>query len=159
MFVVFLGLMTGLEAQLEELDEQKQVILAKVKVRNAGRKIRCGSCEDSHKIEDLSAIQTYWYTQPHGCTGGDYWSEGELQYVCPENGVRNRLLFDNNDIPHEERKQFNNNPEKQFSSMYKGLFKAVEDIYGESGAGEWVNNHYVDRNRKKFGLVEKRKVE
>ena len=48
-------------------------------------------CKAWHAIKDLVYIQTHWYTEPHGCTGGDYWSEGEGQWICPACGHRNRL--------------------------------------------------------------------
>jgi hypothetical protein len=40
--------------------------------------------------------------------------------------------------------------------MYKGLFNEVKDVYDESSP-RGANNYYVDQNRKKFGLVEKKK--
>lgn len=141
---------------MKELHNLIEQVEEKIDARNSNREIECSSCEESHKIRELKAIQTHWYTSPSGCTGGDYWTEGELQYVCPENDVRNRLLFRNYDVSHEERKHFKNNPEKQFSSMYKGLFKEVEDNHDEPFSEGHVNNFYVDKNRKKFGLVEKK---
>ena len=48
-----------------------------------------------HKIKDCVAIQTHWYTEPSGCTEGDYWNQGEINIICPETNHRNRMLFDN----------------------------------------------------------------
>ncbi|MEK6843931.1 MAG: hypothetical protein AABX83_00740 [Nanoarchaeota archaeon] len=149
--------MVDLEDQLTELHKQKKQILGKIDVRNKNRRIKCGGCEDSHKIRDLTAIQTHWYTSPHGCTGGDYWNEGELQFICPETGIINRLLFNNHDVPWEERDNYTNDPEEQFKINYKGLFKEVKDSYDKTTPNRWVNNYYADQNRKKFRLVEKRK--
>ncbi len=149
--------MASLEDQLAELHQQEKQILAEIDVRNKNRTIRCNGCEDSHKIGDLAAIQTHWYTPPRGCTEGDYWGEGELQFICPETGIINRLLFNNYDVPWEERGKYSNNPGEQFKRNYKKLFREVKDSYGETIPGKWVNNFYVDQNREQFGLVEKRK--
>lgn len=48
-------------------------------------------CGALHAIKDLTYIQTHWYVSPHGCTGGDYWNEGEGAFVCPSCNHRNRL--------------------------------------------------------------------
>ena len=103
------------------------------------------------------AIQTHWYTPPRGCTEGDYWNEGELQFVCPETGIINRLLFSNYDVPYEERMDFDNNPGKQFKRNYKKLFREVKESYDRTTPDKLVNNFYIDKNRRKFGLVKKRK--
>jgi len=146
--------MVILEQQLEKLDEEKRKIHQKIKKRNKKRAIKCVSCDKAHEIGDLTVIQTHWYTPPSGCTDGDYWNEGELQFVCPETEIKNRLLFNNFEVPYEERRKFKLNPEAQFKSMYKGLFKEVIESY-EKTDNNWVNNSYVDKHRKKFGLVEK----
>ena len=148
--------MAGLEDQLAEIHQQEKQILAKIDAGNKNRKIKCGACEDYHKIGVLTAIQTHWYTPPHGCTEGDYWNEGELQFVCPETNVKNRLLFNNYDVPWDERRNYANNPEEQFKRNYKHLFIEVKDSHDKTTSGEWVNNFYVDQNRKKFGLVERK---
>lgn len=154
-----------LERQLEDVHKEEGEILGKIDERNKRKKIDCQSCDKSHQIQSLTLIQTHWYTPPHGCTGGDHWNEGEMQFICPETEVLNRLLFDNYDVPWGERRKYENDPETQFKRNYKPLFKEVLEGYessyksrdGEITDGESVNNYYVDQNRKKFGLVEKRK--
>jgi|SRR3989344_165605 len=149
-----------LEVQLMNLEEEKDKIRERIKERDKKRKIECASCESYHKIEELTAIQTHWYHEPHGCAEGDYWSEGELQFVCPTTNVRNRLLFDDDDLPWEERKD-GNPTEKQFRYRYGSLFREVKeehenDSFHSRGKYKFVNNYYVDKNRKKFGLREKK---
>jgi hypothetical protein len=61
-------------------------------------------------VRDLTYIQTHWYVSPHGCTGGDYWNEGEGQWRC-KCGHINRLY---------------NKPEIQ---KLKRLFRDVENSY------------------------------
>ena len=150
--------MANLEDQLKEVRYEENRILSAIDERNKKRIIQCGGCSNSHEIGNLEAIQTHWYTEPHGCTGGDYWNEGELQFVCPETGIINRLLFNNNDIPYEERKIYDNDAEQQFKRKYKKLFKKIVDNYDKEIYAKRVNNDYVDKSRGKFGLVEKRKI-
>jgi hypothetical protein len=50
-------------------------------------------CGAEIPIATLAYIQTHWYTEPSGCTGGDYWSQAEGQFKCPECGVINRLYI------------------------------------------------------------------
>ena len=151
--------MEKLEVQLQDLRKKGEEILEQIDQRNSRKKIQCSSCEKYHAIGKLAVIQTHWYESPYSCTGGDNWYEGELQYVCPTNNVRNRLLFNNHDVLWQERDKFENNPEAQFKRSYKKLFGDVIDEYDEKGSSSWVNNLYVDKNRKKFGLVEKKKEE
>ena len=81
--------------------------------------------------------------------------EGELQFVCPETGVVNRLLFSDHDVPFDERRDHRKDPEQQFSRKYRRLFKGVVKTYGGTPDNR-VNNCYVDDPRKYFGLVERR---
>jgi hypothetical protein len=53
-----------------------------------GAKDGCGRVT---KVSKIDYIQTFWYTEPYGCVGGDYWNEGEGQFVCPKCGALNRL--------------------------------------------------------------------
>lgn len=70
-------------------------------------------CKAWYAIKDLVYIQTHWYTKPHGCTGGDYWNEGEGQWICPACGHRNRLY---------------KTPEVE---QMKSLFASVEKIHNK----------------------------
>lgn len=151
--------MATLEKQLEKAEAERRDVLERIDKRNSRRRIPCASCDDAHRVKDLEAIQTHWYVEPHGCTGGNYWLQSEMEFKCPETGVYNRLLFSNFDVPWDERKQFANDPEAQFKRAYRGLFKSVEDVYErshEKGKRPWVNNLYVDNHRAEFGLVERR---
>lgn len=148
----------NLEKRLAAVEEQRGEILEAMKEQRRRQKITC-SCGTMHAIGSLSAIQAYDYIPPVGEIGGDFWVEGELRYICPTTGVVNRLLFDNNDVPYEERQDFKNDPEAQFKEKYRGAFKEVEKIKREGPMdGKWANNFYPDQHRKKFGLVAKRKT-
>ena len=151
---------TAILDRLTELDNQvereKKVLLADLATQRGLLEIPCESCKGRHAIKDLVAIQTHWYTRPHGCTGGDYWNVGEMQFICPETGVRNRLLFNNDDVPWEDRRAYSNDPEAQFRRIYTPLFREVREEHEENTPGKWVNNYHADRNRKVFGLVARR---
>jgi hypothetical protein len=148
--------MAVLEDKLIQIRQKEQEILNEIDKRNSEKNIKCAACSDNHKISDLEAVQTHHYIGPDGCCGGDYWLEGEMQFVCPTTGIVNRLLFDNNDVPWPQRENIGHNPEEQFKLAYKKLFKSVADVY-EALKGSWVNNFYVDNHRKEFELVEKSK--
>ena len=69
-------------------------LIIQVEKQRANKQFRC-CCGSMHKIKDCVAIQTHWYTEPSGCTEGDYWNQGEINIICPETNHRNRMLFDN----------------------------------------------------------------
>ena len=146
----------NLEAQLEEIRKEENNILKKIGERNKKKKILCGGCGESHQIKDLTLIQTHYHVPPRGEIGGDYLSEGEIQFSCPKSGVINRLLFNNYDVPFGERDKYENNPQEQFKRSYGPLFKNIVKSHTNETEGPWVNNLYIDENRKEFGLVEKR---
>lgn len=134
----------ALNAALERVDDARKNLT-----------ILCG-CGKRHKIGDLKLIVTHWYVSPHGCTGGDYYNEGEWQYLCPKDNVRERLLFDNYRVPYEYRYEREYNPEQLFKSAYRGLF--METVETHEDAEERAispfhrNNYFIDRNLKYFGI-------
>lgn len=101
--------------QAERILEQREEAIAK---QTRGTLVKCTTqvatgkgCGALHAIKDLTYIQTHWYTRPHGCSGGDYWNQGEGQFICPSCGHRNRLYA---------------TPEVQ---KMKRHFKSIEDTY------------------------------
>lgn len=136
--------------------KQAQAALAEAETRYryqlSNKTILC-ACGKSHAIRNLDLIVTHWYVQPHGCTDGDYWVEGEWDFVCPK-GVRNRLLFDDYDIPWRVR-DTTESAEQGFKRIHGALFKTKVDEH--NGPDKGKNNYYVDQHRKKFGLREKTK--
>ena len=69
-------------------DQQKEVSVVCLGWSVTFRSDGCGA---KLPISDLEYIQTHWYTGPTGCSEGDYWNEGEGQFVCPVCGKLNRL--------------------------------------------------------------------
>ena len=144
--------MSTINNAIKKLEEEKKKLLKTRDEQRASKTILCNSCSKYHRIKDLVCIQTHWYTPPSGCTGGDYWNEGELQFICPTKNVRNRILFFSEyRIDYGKRGKI---PDK-FKYMYKHLFKSVEDLHERNGLEDprtWTNNEYVDKHRKKFEL-------
>lgn len=121
----------------------------------ARRRILC-SCKKYHAINKLELLVTHWYVEPCGCSGGDYWREGEWQFVCPSTGMRNRLLFDDYGVDWGERNRTASAAVPAFKQLYRGLFASRRDVYESDGADyPWVNNYYVDKHRARFELPEK----
>lgn len=131
--------------KLARLEARKATLLKKLKSERSEKTIRCASCKSYHKIKDLACIQTHWYEEPHGCTGGDNWWPGGLEFLCPTKNERNRLLFRG-----DKR-------EGKFKEIYKYLFKSIENTHtshyqGEQDKRSWTNNYYVSENPDKFEL-------
>lgn len=68
-------------------------------------------CGATLRVADLTYIQTHWYTAPYSCSGGDYWNQGEGQFMCPKCGEKNRLY------------------ERPEVEKLKSRFKDVKDTY------------------------------
>ena len=61
--------------EIEALHKEKQDIKSR-------RMITCLHCQKRTSLPKAIVIRTHWYTEPHGCTGGDYWNFGEYRFVC-----------------------------------------------------------------------------
>lgn len=143
--------MPTIEEQLEfHRKKINQLVDQQRKVR--ARKTFLCVCGHTHRIKDCTAIQTHWYTRPHGCTGGDYWNTGELHILCPSNPeLRQRAYFQiNSNARWNHREMLEYNAEKQFINMYHGRFKETIEEYEERTSG--VINSYFDENHKKFDI-------
>ena len=77
--------------KLEELKIKKDNLFRETEVCCDSYAIPKYCCGQTSKIKDLTYIQTHWYVSPSGCTGGDYWNEGEGQFKCPHCDQTNRL--------------------------------------------------------------------
>lgn len=125
---------------------------ADLTAKRAQRELKC-CCGASHAINTLELLVTHWYTEPHGCTGGDYWSEGEFEFVCPTSSARNRLMFNDFDVDYKRRGS--DGAEPAFKRLYRSLFASRRDTYREDPGVRWINNEYADKNRAYFELPEK----
>jgi hypothetical protein len=142
--------------ELERLDKEREELVKKVDTARSRLKFKC-ACGKMHSIQSCDVVQTHWYTAPHGCTGGDYWNEGELQIVCPDTAIRNRVMFDSYfQVQWQLRNDYAYNLEHQFSRKYKDLFKSVIDEHDNDrcAGGKYAsfNNYYFEKKKEKFGL-------
>jgi hypothetical protein len=148
--------MSKIQQALDALESQKSKLLDALDQERSRKQFECKACGKMHAINKCDVIQTHWYTSPHGCTGGDYWSQGELHIICPVTGIGNRLLTRSEYwVPWNKRSHYAHNAADQFSRMYKHLFKSVKDTYRDSDFGDgyqYINTYYIDEHHKKFGI-------
>lgn len=85
------GKVKMLEAQLDRAIKRVNWHKPNVTVQCTTQVATGRGCGAWTPISNLVYIQTHWYTPPTGCTGGDYWNEGEGQWVCSKCGHLNRL--------------------------------------------------------------------
>jgi hypothetical protein len=95
-----------LEAMLASLNERR--ILA---IRDQDWVCRARKCGQSSLLSSVVLVRTHWYTPPHGCSGGDYWTAGERNLICPKCSVRHRMIAqdpqppDYYDYSHEKQRK------------------------------------------------------
>lgn len=143
---------------MTSVEKAERALARAIKARDivrARRQILC-RCGKRHAIGKLQLIITHDYQEPHGCSGGDYWSEGEWQFECPDGGGRNRILFDDYDVEYELRDRVGVAARPTFQRIYRALFASKIDEYSRHSHG-W-NNYYVDRHRARFELPARRPV-
>jgi hypothetical protein len=135
-----------------ELENQRIELENQLKEQRANKVFECACCSKLHKIKDCVAIQTYWYTQPSGCMGGDYWNEGELQIVCPLTDSKNRILFTSNySVEYSKRGDYKYSADQQFKNLYIPLFSSIIEDYKDDHR-PWANCYYFDNHRADFDL-------
>lgn len=100
-----------LRNDLLEASERAREIVNAIKAVQAQTVVMCSKCKRGREIKDIDYIQTHFYIEPSGCTGGDYWNEGEGRWQCDR-------------CQHIER--LYNKPEV---AALKHLFKSVVDKY------------------------------
>lgn len=75
-----------LNKQIEKLKKKKDSIIS-------DKHLKCVKCKESTQIKNLTLAVQEYYVEPHGCTGGDYWDEGEYPTYyteCPKCKCNNR---------------------------------------------------------------------
>lgn len=61
----------------QEIADAEQLIIqlkANLEIAKADEFFTCGKCNKRTVVSKTSVIAKEYYTQPHGCSGGDYWS-------------------------------------------------------------------------------------
>lgn len=118
------------------------------------RSILC-SCSSFHKICELELIVTHWYVEPYSCTEGDYWVEGEWNFMCPDTGMRNRLHFDDYMVAYDQRDRAGIAAEPTFKQIYRRLFKSSRSVHEHYIKGNFYENRFIDSQRELFELPAK----
>lgn len=110
------------------------------------KQIPCAACKKRCLIANVTLYQTHWHVAPRGCSEGDYWKEGECQFVCHHCNTANRLLFktEYDYSKHEHISAAND----IFRWQYMNTFKEVIDTHGDdekpTANHRWVNNYWID---------------
>ena len=139
---------TKLEQQKVTLESELDKIKAKISVQNSRKTVLCG-CGKYHRICDLTRVIEQVYTSPHGCSGGDYWSDGEQQFLCLDIPTLYIRLMNNTKytIIYSQRNLLENDIIAQFSKTYGPLFKETfrwdSKDYKQAGRTEFINSHYL----------------
>lgn len=81
-----------LEENLTQLEERRAALEGQTTIRCESNVAYGKGCGAEFAISTITYVATHWYTPPHGCTGGDYWNEGEGMFICPSCSHRNRLF-------------------------------------------------------------------
>lgn len=144
--------MSKIEQQIASLAAQQRELARALNDERSRKKFKCECCGGMHAFRDCVAIQTHWYESPSGCMGGDNWHSGELQIICPVTNNKNRLLWPSHyTMDYSVRRDIKYNAELQFKWKYGDLFKETVQDY-DKDRRPWINNTYIDENRKRFGL-------
>jgi hypothetical protein len=79
-----------IEAQLLKEIEDKIKNLTKLKEEVKGDAIFvCEKCKYREPIKKLTCYEITYYVEPHGCTGGDYYTTCGYEVVCSNCKERN----------------------------------------------------------------------
>lgn len=81
--------------------------------------IKCPNCGADNELRELDAVVWEFYVRPYSCSGGDYWTEGDIpdfNINCPKCGHLTRYCDNNvtNKLIRENRCRF-----KSFTTKHK----------------------------------------
>ena len=139
-----------LKAKLEEAKATVQAIEQQLGTKKANKMFRCVACSGIHKISSCDAWEPFHYNNAAYEEGWE--SDHELWAVCPKTGVANRFLFrDEYDVRRAKK-----DAGRAFFWDYHDKLKTVTKTMCGRDAHDihWINNFYIDANRKKFDLPE-----
>lgn len=80
------------DEQVAELRSQIESIQERIDSIQRLRMLKCLHCSQPSMISTLTYIQTYWYEEPHGCSGGACWRYGDGAYRCPHCERINKIM-------------------------------------------------------------------
>lgn len=114
----------ALESKIHEVEQR-------LSAEKGNKLASCENCHKSTAVRRLIYIQTLWYTPPSGCTEGDYWNQGEGQWVCPHCRYVNRMC------------DFNG---QKWLEGYKRQFALVVDKHDYSVGSSLYSTCVVDKD-------------
>lgn len=82
---------------IDEMDSAETEIgklRLKIKVNQGKLKYKCPECKKFSTLRDTDAIQKNYYVEPHGCTGGDYWTRNGIMWNCPKCNQKQSLKYE-----------------------------------------------------------------
>lgn len=130
-----------LEAMLDSLNERR--IHA---IRDQDWICRVKGCGKSSLLSGVVLLRTHWYTPPHGCSGGDYWTAGERNLICPKCSVRHRMI-EQDPLP-PNYSDYSYEKQRKIDAARK---VAMERKYGISeGIGRTVFDNIIDGYKDAF---------
>jgi hypothetical protein len=149
---------------MSKADLEKQLVDAEIVVKNlreqlgtkkANTMFRCVACKGIHKISSCDAYAPMHYNSAAYEEGWEH-SE-ELWAICPKTGIANRFLIHDDYDTRIAHKGAGRAFYWEYQDKFKSLTSTMRGSYtrGDEHKLEWINNDYIDKNRKKFGLPEK----
>lgn len=107
-----------LKKQIKDINEQLDAVLP-------NKRYTCPECNRRSQIKNVSIVHLMSYTEPHGCTGGDYWSFAEeYLMVCPKCNAAARA-YDTSDFDnkYKDGEVAPNTKRYKFVKRYYDYFK------------------------------------
>ena len=119
--------------EITALEQERNVLRSR-------KLVKCPKCEKGTQLSKAILIRKYHYIPPRGCTGGDYNTFGEYQYLCLKCGKLNRAYVGSWDrIDYHEGNKFDNMTEKSLKDPKVQLYFFIEKH--ESYFGEVLSDY------------------
>lgn len=112
--------------ELTEVGSRQAELRAELDEARRRKRIKCEKCGKGTQVSKLIYVQTRWYVAPYSCTGGDYWKDGEGQFMCPKCEHVNRLY----DKPEIVKLKSHFREVRQGYKSRQGLYGVLEDGKG-----------------------------
>lgn len=99
------------EEELQIAQEALEEAKLKLKRATGARRWKCPSCRVWSRLDSLEVEVVNFYVVPHGCSEGDYWTEGsqpDFHVACPVCGVKTCIyhLLDGYDLIERARERY-----------------------------------------------------
>lgn len=68
-------------SRLQEIDKEISALCDEKEAIKRKRRWTCNECSRQTVVTKLIVVEHWWYTQPSGCSEGDYWLPGDDYYI------------------------------------------------------------------------------